>query len=236
MVCRHQGSMFTFNSLGETMRFVFCHSRWQHTFFCVVLLCLSPFSLAKDKPTTLLVWGDSLSAAYNMPIEKGWVALLQAESKQLNIINGSISGETTQGGVTRLGAALKQHSPDQVILELGANDGLRGLPIKIMRHNLAKMIELSQASGAKVILAGMKIPPNYGVNYTQLFEQSYLDLAKQYQLTLIPFFLEGVADKFELIQADGLHPTIAAQHIILNNVKPFLNAETARNMRQNQSI
>jgi acyl-CoA thioesterase-1 len=222
MVCRNQGSIFKFNSLGENMRFAFFHSLWQQRFFCVVLLCFSPFSLAKEKPTTLLVWGDSLSAAYNMPIEKGWVALLQAESKQLKIINGSISGETTQGGLTRLAAVLKQHSPDKVMLELGANDGLRGLPIKIMRHNLAKMIELIQASGAKVILAGMKIPPNYGFKYTKLFEQSYLDLAKKYQLTLIPFFLAGVADKFELMQADGLHPTAEAQHIILSHVKPFL--------------
>lgn len=208
--------MFTFNLLGETMRFA----------FFVILLFFSPFSVAKEKSITLLIWGDSLSVAYNMPIEKGWVHLLQAESKQLTIINGSISGETTQGGLTRLARALKQYSPDKIILELGANDGLRGVPIKTMRHNLAKMIESSQASGAKVILAGMKIPPNYGVKYTQSFEQSYLDLSKQYKLTLIPFFLAGIADKFELLQADGLHPTAEAQHIILSNVLPFLKLQS----------
>lgn len=235
MVFWNQGSMFKFKSLGETMRVAFFHSLRQQTFFCVVLLLLSPFSLAKETSTSLLVWGDSLSAAYNMPIEKGWVALLAVEAKQLTIINGSISGETTQGGLTRLAAALKKHSPDKIILELGANDGLRGLPIKIMHQNLAKMIELSQASGATVILAGMKIPPNYGVKYTQSFEQSYFALAQQYNIALIPFFLAGVADKFELIQADGLHPTAEAQKIILNNVKPFVKAETAKDSRKNQS-
>ena len=189
----------------------------------IMVLLFSVSSFAKDKPnTTLLVWGDSLSAAYGIPIEKGWVSLLQNKYKNITVVNGSISGETTQGGLNRLPDALKKHKPNIVLIELGANDGLRGFPIKTMHSNLKKMIEASQKTGAKVILAGMKIPPNYGFKYTQLFEKTYSELAEEYKISLIPFLLDGIADKYELVQADGLHPTAKAQVIILENVKEFV--------------
>lgn len=170
----------------------------------------------------ILVFGDSLSAAYGIPKEQGWVALLQQQLKEQSfkhhIINASISGETTSGGITRLKKLLNQHQPDLVVIQLGANDGLRGLPIVDMRRNLAAMIEQSQQSGAKVALLGIMIPPNYGPRYTQEFRESYTLLADQYKLPLVPFLLEGVAGKNELMQEDGLHPTAAAQPIVLGNV------------------
>jgi acyl-CoA thioesterase-1 len=191
----------------------------QHILLFLSLILLSnTAAFAKQKPTTLLIWGDSLSAAYGIPVEKGWVSLFQKKYKNINVINGSISGETTQGGLTRLTKALKPHKPNIVLIELGANDGLRGLPIKTIRSNLTSMIKAVQKTGAKVILAGMKIPPNYGMRYTQQFANIYVDLAKTYKTSLIPFFLEGIADRFELVQADGLHPTAEAQLIILENI------------------
>ncbi|HIO93423.1 MAG TPA: arylesterase [Leucothrix mucor] len=189
----------------------------------IMVLLFSVSSFAKEKPTRLLVWGDSLSAAYGIPIEKGWVSLLQNEYKNITVINGSISGETTQGGLTRLPDVLKKYRPNIVLIELGANDGLRGLAIKRMRENLQSMIEAAQKAGAKVILAGMKIPPNYGFKYTQLFEKTYVELATKYKISLIPFLLADIADKFELVQADGLHPTAEAQVIILQNVREFVD-------------
>ena len=192
------------------------------TLFIMVLL-FSVSSFAKDKPApTLLVWGDSLSAAYGIPVDKGWVSLLQEKYKNIKVVNGSISGETTQGGLNRLPDALKKYKPNIVLIELGANDGLRGFPIKVMRSNLKSMIEVAQKTGASVILAGMKIPPNYGFKYTQLFEKTYVELSEEYKTSLIPFLLEGIADKYELVQADGLHPTAEAQVIILENVQKFI--------------
>lgn len=184
------------------------------------------FTMSAAAQQTILVWGDSLSAAYGIPIEKGWVHLMQqALGEDVNIINGSISGETTQGGLTRLPKALKKHQPDFVILELGANDGLRGLPPKVSKNNLKKMIENAQQTNAKVILLGMKIPPNYGMAYSQQFEAIFADVAKEYKLPFIPFFLEGVVEKLELLQEDELHPTAEAQPILLKKVLPvFTNA------------
>ncbi|CAG0962395.1 acyl-CoA thioesterase I [Methylophilaceae bacterium] len=174
------------------------------------------------EPPTILVYGDSLSAAYGIPREQGWVTLLQHQLKrqslQHQVINASISGETTSGGLTRLKQLLDQYQPDLVLLQLGANDGLRGLPVADMRRNLAAMIEISQKSGAKVALLGVMIPPNYGPRYTQEFRESYSMLARQYKLPLVPFMLEGVAGKGELMQDDGLHPTAAAQVIVLDNI------------------
>ncbi|MCK5918455.1 MAG: arylesterase [Cocleimonas sp.] len=190
----------------------------------LLILLFSSVTIAKENPTTLLVWGDSLSAAYGIPVEKGWVSLFQQKYKNIKVINGSISGETTQGGLTRLPNALALHKPNIVLIELGANDGLRGLSIKAMRGNLTVMIEAIQKTGAKVILAGMKIPPNYGMKYTEQFSNTYVDLAKTYKTSLIPFFLAGIADKFELVQADGLHPTAEAQVIILEHVDAVMDA------------
>lgn len=173
----------------------------------------------------VLVMGDSLSAAKGIDIQQGWVNLLQQEllkNTQVKIINASITGETTSGGLDRLPALLKQHQPTIVILELGANDGLRGQSLKLMQENLQSMINLSQAAGAKVLLVGMQIPTNYGPRYIKEFKASFPDLAQKNKLALVPFLLEGVATHSDLIQSDGLHPTAEAQPIILNNVRPHL--------------
>lgn len=175
---------------------------------------------------TLLVLGDSLSAAYGLPAEEGWVSLMEQELKQRQladkVINASISGETSSGGLQRLPRLLADYRPDLVLLELGANDGLRGTPLQVMEQNLRRMVELSQAAGAEVILIGIRIPPNYGPQYTQRFYSIYPDLAQEYQLPLVPFLLEGVALKPQLMQSDGLHPTAAAQPILLQTVWPHL--------------
>lgn len=195
-----------------------------------------PAHSAPANAPKILVFGDSLSAAYGIPKEQGWVALLQQQLKEqsLNhqVINASISGETTSGGVTRLKKLLELHQPDFIMIQLGANDGLRGLPVADMRRNLTAMIELSQQSGVKVSLLGIMIPPNYGPRYTQEFRESYTLLAQQYKLPLVPFLLEGVAGKSEFIQEDGLHPTSTAQPIVLDNVwkvlAPQLKSLTAK--------
>ena len=193
---------------------------------CTLLGFIPAFStvvMAADAPAkppkTLLVWGDSLSAAYGIPVEKGWVNLLQDKlGKDDNIVNGSISGETSSGGLTRLPDALKTHQPHYVLIELGANDGLRGIEIDTMRHNLEQMIQLAQTANAKVVLIGIQLPPNYGAAFTEKFATTYHDLAKQYNLPLVPFLLEGVADNWDFMQADGLHPTAEAQPKVLENV------------------
>lgn len=176
--------------------------------------------LAAEQPT-ILVMGDSLSAAYNIPTSSGWVSLLEKrlnEQSNWQLVNASISGETTQGGLTRLPDLLRQHQPDLVLLELGANDGLRGLPPSLISNNLEKMVKLSELSGAKVMLIGILLPPNYGPAYLAQFENIYPNLAKEHQLPLVPFLLEGVADKPDLMQEDELHPTAAAQPKILDTV------------------
>lgn len=175
---------------------------------------------------TILVFGDSLSAAYGIEQKQGWVTLLQQKLKQSSythqVVNASISGETTAGGLARIDQALKQHQPSIVILELGANDGLRGLPVSEMQKNLEKMLTRIQKSTTKIMLVGMKIPPNYGVKYTQSFAQTYTILAKKYPVTLVPFLLEGVAGNRALNQPDGVHPIASAQPTLLNNVWPHL--------------
>jgi acyl-CoA thioesterase-1 len=188
----------------------------------------SPATTASSfaSPPNLLVWGDSLSAAYGIDASTGWVALLQqrlqAEGYGYRVVNASVSGETTTGGLSRLPRALQLHRPQVFVLELGGNDGLRGLPLATSRKNLERMIQLVQAKGAKVLLLGIKIPPNYGARYANGFEQTYLDLAKKYQVPLIPFFLDGVALNPQLMQRDGLHPRAEAQPILLKNVWPAL--------------
>jgi acyl-CoA thioesterase-1 len=175
---------------------------------------------------TLLVLGDSLSAAYGIPVERGWVNLLQRRLVERGfphrVVNASISGDTTSGGLSRLPAALERDRPAIVLLELGANDGLGGQPLMTMSHNLARMIELSQQSGARAVLAEMRIPPNYGPLYAQKFQATFGELAKRYDIPLIPFLLDGVAGHPALIQDDGLHPRAEAQQRILDNVWPVL--------------
>lgn len=196
------------------------------TFVRILLVLLLPMltQIALAKQTTILVMGDSLSAGYGIKVEEGWVTLLQQElaKQQAKVINASVSGETTSGGLTRLPAVLSQHKPDIVIIELGGNDGLRGQQLKIMQENLQTMISASQAAGAKIILAGMQIPTNYGPRYTKQFREIYPTLAEKNKTALIPFLLEGIATHSNLIQQDGIHPTAEAQPLILKNVLPVL--------------
>lgn len=178
-----------------------------------------------DTPSTLLVMGDSLSAAYGIEQEEGWVSLLVDRfDGAAHVVNASISGETTAGGAERLPALLNQHTPQLVIVELGGNDGLRGLPPQQMQHNLADMIEASQHAGAEVLLLGIDIPPNYGQAYRDAFTGVYITLAEEYEVPLVPFLLEGVALDASLMQTDGIHPTASAQPVILDNVWPELEA------------
>jgi acyl-CoA thioesterase-1 len=175
---------------------------------------------------TILVLGDSVSAGYGLESQQGWVSLLQskltAQGYGYRVINASVSGETTTGGAARLPRALELHRPKIVIIELGGNDGLRGLPLSTSRNNLQRMIELSRDSGAKILLLGMKIPPNYGPRYAEGFEKVFRELASRYQLAFEPFFLEKIALEPEMMQADGLHPTAKAQPIMLDTVWPAL--------------
>ena len=179
---------------------------------------------AYSAPKTVLVVGDSLSAEYGLTRGAGWVALLEqklkAEKIDARIVNASISGETTSGGRVRLPALLDQHKPDIVVIELGANDGLRGLPVPAAESNLRQMITMSQKQGAKVMLVGMRMPPNYGRAYTERFFGMFNTLSKEYKAPLVPFMLEGVADQPALFQADRLHPSAQAHPIILNNIWP----------------
>lgn len=202
---------------------------WLHLLVLLVVW-MAPGAYAEPAPR-ILVLGDSLSAAYGIEVEQGWVRLLEhrlAEKFPYKVINASVSGETSGGGLARLPALLKEHSPALVILELGGNDGLRGHPLNLMRRQLATIIEQSRAAGARVLLLGMRIPPNYGQRYTEQFHATYRQLAEEYQLPLVEFFLEGVALRPELMQRDGIHPTAEAQARLLENVwqvlAPMLDA------------
>jgi acyl-CoA thioesterase-1 len=169
-----------------------------------------------------MVFGDSLSAAYGIAQNEGWVALLQRRLEQrrldYTVVNASISGETTSGGASRIEATLSEHKPAIVIVELGANDGLRGLPVDQMRENLATIIRAAQKAGSRLLLVGMKLPPNYGPKYTAEFEQAFTALSRQYQCALVPFLLAGMATNRSLFLDDNFHPTAKAQPLILENV------------------
>ena len=201
--------------------------------FFISIFCLSLITSNTFASTKILVWGDSLSAAYRIPIEQGWVSLLQHKlSNSVEIVNGSISGETTQGGLTRFATAVESFSPHLVILELGANDGLRGISPHVTKNNLEQIIQQAKGVNAEVMLLGMKIPPNYGPIYTKLFESQFKQLADKYQLPFIPFFLEKVILDPSLIQADQLHPNAKAQPIILDSIMPTLK-ETLQKIHDN---
>jgi acyl-CoA thioesterase-1 len=196
-------------------------------FLCVCLLCPALFAQAAPAESpAILVVGDSLSAAYGVPVEQGWVALLQGRLKSqgygYRVVNASVSGETTGGALARLPRALERHRPAVVIIELGGNDGLRGLPIEDVRRNFDSLIGLSRAAGAKVLLVGMRIPPNYGPAYAGSFHGLYGQLATEYRLPLVPFFLDGIALDDALMQEDGIHPNAAAQPKLLALVWPKL--------------
>ncbi len=192
----------------------------------VSILVALPANAKQTSPQTIVVFGDSLSAAYGIPQHEGWVALLQQRLSQqklkYQVVNASISGETTSGGLSRFPNMLKLQKPNIVLIELGGNDGLRGLSAVETHNNLETMIQQAKQYKAKVLLIGMKIPPNYGLKYSQQFSDNYQALAKKHSAVLVPFLLEGVAGKPNLIQADGLHPTAAAQAKILENVWPVL--------------
>ncbi|MGB0127369.1 MAG: arylesterase [Rhodocyclaceae bacterium] len=193
-------------------------------FIVFALLCW--FSAAANAASTVLVFGDSLSAGYGLRTADAWPSLLAAQLDTARpgyrVVNASISGETTAGGRTRLPAALAQHRPEVVILALGANDGLRGLSLDAMRDNLQAMVAAARQARAKVLLVGMEIPPNYGPAFTAKFRTVFQDVAARNKTALLPFLLDGFADRRELFQADTIHPTAAAQPLILKNVWPRL--------------
>jgi acyl-CoA thioesterase-1 len=201
----------------------------------LVLVAASPAAWAQAKPPVILVLGDSLSAEYGLPRGTGWVSLLSGrlasdaqrkhrskEARQYSVVNASISGETTSGGRTRLPALLKQYQPAIVILQLGANDGLRGLPLASMRDNLLALVDASQAAKARVLVVGIRMPPNFGREYADRFFTTFAEVAKQKNAALVPFLFEGFADQLAMFQADRIHPNEKAQPIMLDNVWPGL--------------
>jgi acyl-CoA thioesterase-1 len=192
---------------------------------------IAPGASANESPV-LLILGDSLSAGYGMNREQSWVNLLDIRLKEsgfsYSILNSSISGDTSQGGLSRLPRLLDRYQPEIVIIELGANDGLRGLNPAITRENMTRMIQQSQAAGARVLLAGIKLPPNYGSAYLEQFESIYPDLASEFETLLVPFFMDGVALKPDLLQADNIHPNENGQPVLLDNVWKVLEPALAR--------
>jgi acyl-CoA thioesterase-1 len=191
--------------------------------FCLLLLLAQQ---AHSAPKTILVLGDSLSAEYGIKRGSGWVALLEQRLKDQKIdaqvMNASISGETTRGGKTRIAALLNKYKPNIVMVELGGNDALRGFPIADSKSNLQDIIQQAKSAKAKVLLIGMQIPPNYGLDYTQQFERMYANLANTNKIPLLPFLLDKVVDDPTLFQADQIHPKEAAQGLMLENVWPHL--------------
>lgn len=197
------------------------------TLLVVILATMALASNATPQQNTILILGDSLSAAYGVPSERAWVELLRNRLTRQgldhwSVVNASISGETTDGGARRLPALLEEHNPEVVVIELGGNDGLRGFPPQVIERNLAAMIEQVQAAGGRVLLVGMQIPPNYGPRYTDLFAQLYPRLSDRYDTALVPFFLDGLFDQAGMMQADGIHPTETAQARLLDNLWPHL--------------
>lgn len=176
--------------------------------------------------STLLVMGDSLSAAYNLRQEAGWVSLLEKQLSKPNpdikVVNASVSGETSQGGLSRFGQLLSEYKPSWIILELGANDALRGYPLEQTTKNLEQMIEQAHQANAKVLLIGNKIPQNYGKRYTEMFFKLYEEIANKYKVAYLPFMLDGIALNKSLMQDDGLHPNTNGQPLVLQNILPYL--------------
>jgi acyl-CoA thioesterase-1 len=196
--------------------------RW----FAGVALLIAACAAAAAQAPVVLVLGDSLSAEYGLPRDTGWVKLLAdrlaQDGAKYSVVNASISGETTSGGRTRLPALLEQHRPAVVVIELGGNDGLRGLPVNAMRDNLAAMIDASRAAGARVLLVGVRVPPNYGRDYAERFASTFEELARRRKVALAPFLLDGFAERLEYFQADRIHPNEKAQSLMLDNVWPHL--------------
>ena len=194
----------------------------------VLLFLISPL-VHSGEPPVILVLGDSLSAGYGMDRSQSWVALLEARLQEddhdYRVFNSSVSGDTTQGGLTRLPGLLERLQPRFVVIELGGNDGLRGLSPAVTRRNIGDMVQQSQASGARVLLAGIKLPPNYGAAYIERFESIYSDLASEHGTLLVPFIMEGVVFEPGMMQDDGIHPSAEAQPALLDNVWQVLAPE-----------
>lgn len=200
--------------------------------WCLALLLALAAAAGAQTPASpvILVLGDSLSAEYGLPRDSGWVKRLAdrlstrapAGGAQYSVVNASISGETTSGGRTRLPALLAQHRPAVVVIELGGNDGLRGLPLAAMRDNLVAMVDASRKAGARVLLVGLRIPPNYGRDYGERFFATFADVARDQKVGLAPFLLDGFAEQWGMFQSDRIHPTVEAQPRMLDNVWPHL--------------
>lgn len=192
----------------------------------LLLVLQQPLAAQGTDEPVLLVFGDSLSAAYGIAEEEGWVELLQQRLDESGyphrVVNASVSGETSTGGLARLPAVLDNHQPDVVILELGGNDGLRGLPLNALKDNLMQMVQMSQQSGADVLLTGIQIPPNYGPRYTVPFFELFGEVAKETGIALVPFLIDGIPQQPRLMQRDGIHPKAEAQIMIVENVWPYL--------------
>lgn len=193
-------------------------------FLWIIILLLScSVGFAAEK---ILIVGDSISAGYGIETKQGWVNLLQHRLDKLGyhyqVVNASVSGDTTGNGLTRLPTALKQHKPAVVIIELGGNDGLRGLPIQTIYNNLTQMVKLVKDTNAKILLLGVRLPPNYGPVYIQQFAENYASIAKENKISLVPLFLNGIDTQSQLMQSDGIHPKAEAQIKILENVWPDL--------------
>ncbi|MGZ7881125.1 arylesterase [Acinetobacter soli] len=202
---------------------MFLNGKWTK-WLIIGSFSIMPFAVSAK---TILVVGDSLSAGYGINPEQGWVALLQKrldqdDPKQHKVINASVSGETTSGALARLPKLLQTYKPQVMVVELGGNDALRGQPPQLIRANLEKLVQQGQAAQAKVVLFGMKIPPNYGTAYSQAFENNYKVVSQKYKVKLLPFFLEGVAGNKTLMQKDQIHPNAKAQSILLKTAYPYV--------------
>ncbi len=200
---------------------------WKNCLAAILLSLLTLPVCASASAQGILIVGDSISAAFGLELERGWVSLLQArlraQAAEMPVVNASVSGDTTAGGLARLPRLLQEHEPDLVVIELGGNDGLRGLAPDKMQQNLSAMVDAAHAAGAEVLLLGMRIPPNYGVRYTEAFERVFRELGEQPEVALVPFVLEGVAGVPQLMQADGIHPNADGQPGILENVWPLIS-------------
>jgi acyl-CoA thioesterase-1 len=207
--------------------------------FLTLLMIFAAAATQAANASTVLVFGDSLSAGYGIDVDQSWPALLQlrleSQGYEHRVINASISGETTEGGVTRIGSTLENFTPDLVILELGGNDGLRGFPTGRMKENLRKIIETTKSSGAAVVILGIRIPTNYGPRYTGAFENVYRELAGELGVLWIEFFMEGIALNEELMQDDGIHPNAEAQSMLLDNAWPIIRQALTDHAQQQTS-
>lgn len=192
------------------------------------LLLLMTAEAESSGAPTVLIFGDSLSAGYGIEVDQSWASLLQARLKQQGyehqVVNASISGETTEGGATRIGAALEEFEPELIILELGGNDGLRGFPASRMKENLVNIVKAAKSSGADVVLLGIRIPTNYGPRYSASFEKVFRDVSTEYDVDWIEFFMDGIALNDDLLLEDRIHPNSEAQPILLDNAWPIISA------------